>query len=297
MTTANVYEPRNPLDAYPRPPFPAKKQSGSGDTDEMDPRPDHGESSYIGHGRLPGRKALITGADSGIGRAVAIAFAREGADIAIGYHESPDDAEATASLVRAAGREAILLQGDIAQEDDCVDLVERTVAGLGGIDLLVMVAGAQSTIDSIDDLETEDLDRMMKTNVYSLFWLTKAAVAHFSPGAAIITTSSIQAFHPSPELAEYATTKAAIANFTRAMAQQLAGRGIRVNGVAPGPFWTPLQPATAPEGKLEHFGEQVPYGRPGQPAELASTYVYLASQESSYTSGETVLVNGGEPGH
>ena len=289
--------PRDPLAQYPRPPFPPRKQSGSGDTDKMDPEPDHGEHSYIGHGRLEGRKALITGADSGIGRAVAIAFAREGADVAIGFHSSQDDASKTAALVEEAGRKALLLKGDISDEKTCIDLVQQTVDGLGGIDLLVMVAGTQKTVDSIDDFDTATLDTIMKTNVYSLFWLTKAAVAHFEPGAAIITTSSIQAFHPSPELSEYATSKAAILNFTRAMAQQLAERGIRVNGVAPGPFWTPLQPATAPEEKLKHFGEQVPWGRPGQPAELASTYVYLASQESSYTSGETILVNGGEPGH
>lgn len=293
----DLYTPRNPLDLYPRPPFPAQKQSGTGQTGPMDPEPDHGEKTYIGHGRLEGRKALITGADSGIGRAVAIAFAREGADVAVHFHSSEEDARTTVALVEDAGRKAALVQADISDEQACDDLVSRTVAELGGIDLLVMVAGAQRTVDSIDDLDTEELDMIMKTNVYSLFWLTKAAVAQFEPGAAIITTSSIQGFHPSPQLVEYATSKGAIVNFTRAMAQQLASRGIRVNGVAPGPFWTPLQPATAPVEKLEHFGEQVPYGRPGQPAELASTYVYLASQESSYTSGETILVNGGEPGH
>lgn len=293
------YAPRDPLTAYPRPPFPAQKQPLPGMTEAMDPVPDHGERSYVGHGRLAGRKALITGADSGIGRAVAIAFAREGADVGIGYlgAEEEPDARATAALVEDAGRQALLLPGDISDETACVELVESTVAALGGIDLLVMVAGTQVTVDSIDDLDSHALDNIMKTNVYSLFWLTKAAVKHFTPGAAIITTSSIQAFQPSPELAEYATSKAAILNFTRAMAQQLAERGIRVNGVAPGPFWTPLQPATAPLPKLQNFGDQVPYGRPGQPAELASTYVYLASQESSYTSGETILVNGGKAAH
>ncbi|MDJ0333880.1 SDR family oxidoreductase [Salinibacterium sp. G-O1] len=294
---SDIYTPRDPLTAYPRPPFPPQQQSGSGDTEKMDPVPDHGEQSYVGHGRLAGRRALITGADSGIGRAVAIAFAREGADVAIGYHTQEDDAKQTEALVRDAGRNAVLAQADIGDEEQCRALVSAAVEGLGGLDLLVMVAGAQATVDSIDDLETETLDRIMKTNVYSLFWLSKAAMEHFQPGAAIITTSSIQAFHPSPQLVEYATSKGAIANFTRAMAQQLAERGVRVNGVAPGPFWTPLQPATAPTEKLEHFGEQVPYGRPGQPAELASTFVYLASQESSYTSGETIIVNGGEPGH
>ena len=294
---ADIYTPRNPLDAYPRPPFPVQKQPAPGATEPMDPVPDHGEKTYIGHGRLEGRKALITGADSGIGRAVAIAFAREGADVAINYLSEDEDARSTATLVEEAGRKAPLLKGDISDEQVCYDLVEKTVAELGGIDLLVMVAGAQRTVDSIDDLDTEVLDMIMKTNVYSLFWLTKAAVAHFEPGAAIITTSSIQGFRPSPQLIEYATSKGAIVNFTRGMAQQLAERGIRVNGVAPGPFWTPLQPATAPEEKLEHFGDQVPFGRPGQPAELASTFVYLASQESSYTSGETIVVSGGEPLH
>src|ERR1700712_5407678 len=295
----DLYTPADPLHAYPRPPFPAQKQaSGSpGDTAPMDPAPDHGEKSYVGHGRLAGRKALITGADSGIGRAVAIAFAREGADVAIGYLDEEADAQVTADLVTAEGQTALLAPGDISQEKVCKRIVDDAAFALGGLDLLVMVAGDQRTIESIDDLDTGVLDRIMKTNVYSLFWLTKAAMEHFQPGAAISTTSSIQAFHPSPELIEYATSKAGILNFTRAMAQQLAERGVRVNGVAPGPFWTPLQPATAPTGKLEHFGEQVPYGRPGQPAELASTYVYLASQESSFTSGETILVNGGEPGH
>jgi NAD(P)-dependent dehydrogenase (short-subunit alcohol dehydrogenase family) len=293
----DIYAPVNPLLAYPRPPFPAQKQAAPGEAAAMNPVPDHGEKSYRGHGRLAGRRALITGADSGIGRAVAIAFAREGADIAIGYLDEDQDAKTTVALVEEAGRRAVLLPGDISEESTCREIVASAIDSLGALDLLVMVAGAQRTIDSIDDFDTSALDYIMRSNVYSLFWLSKAALEHFEPGAAIITTSSIQAFHPSPQLVEYATSKGAIANFTRAMAQQLAPRGIRVNGVAPGPFWTPLQPATAPTEKLEHFGEQTPYGRPGQPAELASTYVYLASPESSYTSGETIIVNGGEPGH
>jgi NAD(P)-dependent dehydrogenase (short-subunit alcohol dehydrogenase family) len=297
MTIADTYAPRNPLDLYPRPPFPRQTQPGTGETAQMQPRPDHGESTYRGHGRLLGRRALVTGGDSGIGRAVEIAFAREGADVAIGYFELEDDVRATSAFVEDAGRTSALLQCDISDESSCTRMVDEAAEALGGLDILVMVAGAQATIENIDDLDTSVLDRILKTNVYWLFWLTKASMRHFEPGAAIITTSSIQAFHPSPNLAEYATSKAAIANFTRAMSQQLASRGIRVNGVAPGPFWTPLQPATDPAGKVEHFGEQVPYGRPGQPAELASTYVYLASQESSYTSGETIVVNGGEPGH
>jgi NAD(P)-dependent dehydrogenase (short-subunit alcohol dehydrogenase family) len=290
--------PTNPLDAYPRPPFPKQKQSEPGRTFVMDPVPDHGEQSYVGHGRLEGRKALITGGDSGIGKAVAIAFAREGADVAIGYlGEEQTDADHTAELVRDAGRTAVLVPGDIGDEATCQTIVADAASGLGGLDLLVMVAGDMVTVPSIDDFTTEVLDRTVRTNIHSLFWLTKASMAHFEPGAAIITTSSIQGFIPSPQLVEYAVTKAGIANFTRAMAQQLAERGIRVNGVAPGPFWTPLQPSSVPTDKLESFGEQTPYGRPGQPAELASTYVYLASPESSYTSGETILVNGGQPGH
>jgi len=263
----------------------------------MDPDPDHGEASYEGHGRLTGMRALITGADSGIGRAVAIAFAREGADVAIGYLAEDQDARVTAEWVEKAGQRAILVPGDIGDEETCQTLVAQAADQLGGLELLVMIAGAQGTVESIDDFDTGLLDRIMRTNVYSLFWLTKAAMAHLRPGSAIITTSSIQAFHPSPQLTEYATSKGAIANFTRAMAQQLASRGIRVNGVAPGPVWTPLQPATTPAEALKHFGEQTPYGRPGQPAELASTYVYLAAPDSSYTSGETILVNGGGPGH
>lgn len=294
----SIYEPRNPIDAYPQPPFPEQQQPDPGHTFKMDPVPDHGEESYVGHGRLAGRKALITGGDSGIGRAVAIAFAREGADVAIGYLEAEQvDADSTAEIVRAAGQKAILLPGDIGEEAVSRKLVSDAVEGLGGLDLLVMVAGDMETVSGIEDFTTEVLDRTLHTNIHSLFWLTQEAVKHFEPGAAIITTSSIQGFVPSPELTEYAVTKAGIVNFTRAMAQQLAERGIRVNGVAPGPFWTPLQPSSVPVEKLETFGEQTPYKRPGQPAELASTYVYLASQESSYTSGETILVNGGQPGH
>src|SRR6187402_2180517 len=294
----SIYTPTDPVTEYPRPPFPVQEQHAPGHAIRMDPVPDHGEASYVGHGRLLGRRALITGGDSGIGRAVSIAFAREGADVAIGHLlDEQDDAESTAALVRDAGRKAVLLPGDIGDQGTCHELVDRAALHLGGLDLLVMVAGTQSTVESIDDFDNDVLDSILRTNVSSLFWLTQAALRHFVPGAAIITTSSIQAFQPSPELVEYAVSKAAVVNFTRAMAQQLAQRGIRVNGVAPGPFWTPLQPSTDPVDRIEHFGEQVPYGRPGQPAELASTYVYLASQESSFTSGETIVVNGGQPGH
>jgi len=296
--TTDSYTPQNPLDLYPRPPFKAQQQPVPGDGRKMDPQPDHGEESYVGHGRLAGRKAFITGGDSGIGRAVAIAFAREGADVAINYlPEEQGEAEDTAGWIENAGQKAVLLPGDISKEDVNYQLVDDAAAALGGLDLLVMVGGIMPTVDSIDDLDTAVLDHVMKTNVYSLFWLTKAAKKHFSPGAAIITTSSVQAFDASPSLVEYAVSKAGIANFTRGMAGQLAPEGIRVNGVAPGPIWTPLQPSSVPTDKIESFGDQVPFGRPGQPAELASTYVYLASQESSYTSGETIVVSGGKALH
>jgi len=296
--TTDSYTPQNPLDLYPRPPFKAQQQPVPGDGRKMEPQPDHGEESYVGHGRLAGRKAFITGGDSGIGRAVAIAFAREGADVAINYlPEEQGEAEDTAGWIENAGQKAVLLPGDISKEDVNYQLVDDAADALGGLDLLVMVGGIMPTVDSIDDLDTGVLDHVMKTNVYSLFWLTKAARKHFSPGAAIITTSSVQAFDASPSLIEYAVSKAGIANFTRGMAGQLAPEGIRVNGVAPGPIWTPLQPSSVPTDKIESFGDQVPFGRPGQPAELASTYVYLASQESSYTSGETIVVSGGKALH
>lgn len=294
----NMYTPQDPTTQYPRPPFPPQQQSGPGDIHEMDPAPDHGEQSYVGSNRLPGRRALITGADSGIGRAVAIAYAREGADVALSYlPEEQQQAEEVAALVREAGRTAVLLPGDIQSEDVNRELVEKTVAELGGIDILVINAGTMPTVDSIDDFETETLDHVLKANIYPLFWLTKAASPHLTPGSSIITTSSIQGFVPSPSLAEYAVSKAGIANWTRAMAQQLIERGIRVNGVAPGPVWTPLQPAFVPNEKIEQFGAQTPIGRAGQPAELAPAYVFLASQESSYVIGETIAVTGGSPTH
>ncbi len=293
--TSSLIDPR---DRYPRPPFKAQQQPVPGTFQEMDPKPDHGEDSYRGSGRLEGLRALITGADSGIGRAVAIAYAREGADVAINFLPAErSDAEDTAALVEAAGRKAILLPGDIGNEQDCIDAVASTVEQLGGIDLLVMVAGQMPTVDSIEDFDTAVFDDLVRTNVHSLFWLSKAAVPHLAPGSSIITTSSVQGFQPSPSLIEYAVTKAGIVNFTRGLAAQLADRGIRVTGVAPGPFWTPLQPASVPNEKIENFGEQVPLGRPGQPAELASTYVYLASADASYTSGETIVVSGGNTTH
>ncbi|BDZ48945.1 NAD(P)-dependent oxidoreductase [Frondihabitans sucicola] len=296
--TDSMYTPQDPTTQYPGPPFEKQQQSGPGDVHDMKPRPDHGEESYVGFGRLAGRKALVTGADSGIGRAVAIAFAREGADVALAYlPEEETQAKEVEKLVQDAGRTAVLIPGDLQDEAYNTELVEKTVEALGGLDVLALVAGVMPTVDSIDDFETETLDHVLKANIYSLFWTTKAAMKHLKPGASIITTSSIQGFVPSPSLAEYAVSKAGIANWTRAMAQQLAERGIRVNGVAPGPVWTPLQPAFVPPEKIESFGEEAAYGRPGQPAELAPPFVFLASQESSYVSGETIAVTGGTPTH
>ncbi len=294
----SMYDAQDPTTQFPRPPFPPQQQSAPGDIHEMDPAPDHGETSYIGFGRLPGRKALVTGADSGIGRAVAIAYAREGADVALSYlPEEQAQAEEVAALIEKEGRKAVLLPGDLQQEQTNVDVVERAVRELGGLDILVINAGTMPTVDSIDDFETHTLDHVVKANIYPLFWLTKAASAHLKPGAAIITTSSVQGFQPSPSLAEYAVSKAGIANWTRAMSQQLIERGIRVNGVAPGPIWTPLQPAYVPNEKIEEFGSQTPIGRAGQPVELAPAFVFLASQESSYVVGETIAVTGGMPVH
>jgi NAD(P)-dependent dehydrogenase (short-subunit alcohol dehydrogenase family) len=288
----------DPTKLYPAPPFPKQTQPEPGSAARMDPEPDHGERSYVGHGRLAGRKALVTGGDSGIGRAVAIAFAREGADVAISYlPEEQQDAETTARYVRDAGRTAALLPTDISAEQNCMALVADAAKELDGLDTVVMVAGEMYTIDSIDDFTTEALDKTLRTNVYSLFWLTKAALEHLPKGGTIITTSSVQGFNPSPSLVEYAVSKGGVVNFTRAMAAQLADRGIRVNGVAPGPFWTPLQPSSVPTEKLESFGSNLPYGRPGQPAEIASTYVYLAADDGTFTSGETIVVNGGASVH
>ncbi|ROQ37289.1 NAD(P)-dependent dehydrogenase (short-subunit alcohol dehydrogenase family) [Frondihabitans sp. PhB188] len=293
-----IYTPQNPLTQYPGPPFEKQQQTGPGDIHDMKPRPDHGEESYVSGKRLAGRKALVTGADSGIGRAVAIAYAREGADVALAYlPEEQQQADEVAALVEAAGQKAVLIPGDLQDESYNTTMIEKTVQELGGVDILALVAGVMPTVDSIEDFETETLDHVLKANIYTLFWTTKAALPHLKPGASIITTSSIQGFQPSPSLAEYAVSKAGIANWTRAMAGQLAEKGIRVNGVAPGPVWTPLQPAFVPNEKIESFGEEAVFGRPGQPAELAPPFVFLASQESSYISGETIAVTGGTPIH
>jgi len=268
-----------------------------GRTDDMDVRPDHGEETYRGSGRLEGKKAVITGGDSGIGRAVAIAFAREGADVLLTHLDAEkDDADETARWVREAGRTAVTVAADLTEPRSCRDVVERAVRELGRIDVLVSNAAYQMSQDNgIDDITDEQFDRVMKTNVYAMFWLCKAAVPHMQPGSTVITTSSVQAFQPSPHLLDYATSKAAIVNFTKGLGGNLAERGIRANSVAPGPVWTPLIPATMDEKKLDSFGAQSPMGRAAQPAELAPIYVFLASQESSYMTSEVLGVTGGSP--
>jgi NAD(P)-dependent dehydrogenase (short-subunit alcohol dehydrogenase family) len=278
--------------------FPQQQQEPPGLTGEMEPRPDHGEKSYVGHGRLRGLRALITGGDSGIGRATAIAFAREGADVAICYlDEEQPDAEETAALVREAGAKASLLPGDLTDRATCLAVVERAVAELGGLDVLVNNAAFQwARAESLTDISPERLDRVFKTNLYAMFWLTQAVVPHLGKGASIINVSSIQAYEPSTSLLDYASTKAAINNFTVNLAAELGPRGIRVNAVAPGPIWTPLQPATQPAEKLEQFGSDTPLGRAGQPSEVAPALVFLAApEEASYVTGTVLGVTGGKP--
>jgi NAD(P)-dependent dehydrogenase (short-subunit alcohol dehydrogenase family) len=279
----------------PKPPFPDQPQDIPGTTDAMTPRPDHGEESYKGSGRLTGKKAVITGGDSGIGRAVAIAFAREGADVLISYLCEEKDAQDTKALVEAAGRQCILVPGDIADADHCRAIVAQAVEAFGRIDVLVNNAAHQDTFKSIDEISDEEWDYTFAVNIHAMFYLSKAAVPHMGQGASIINTTSVQADSPSQELLAYATTKGAIQNFTGGLAQLLAEKGIRANCVAPGPIWTPLIPATMPAEKVKSFGEQVPMARPGQPRELAPAYVMLASDEASYISGATIAVTGGKP--
>ena len=274
---------------------PAQQQEPPGHQDEMRPTPDCGEERYVGSGKLEGKVAVVTGGDSGIGRAVVIAFAREGADVVISYLSEDDDAEATAELVRAAGRKAVLVRGDVSDPQHCRSIIERAIDELGGVDVLVNNAAFQMNHTDIQDVSDEEWEHTFATNVSAMFYLVKAAVPHMKPGSSIIGSSSVNSDMPSPQLAPYAATKAAIANFCASLAQLLGPKGIRVNSVAPGPIWTPLIPATMPEEKVEQFGQDVPLGRPGQPAELAPAYVLLASEDGSYISGARLAVTGGRP--
>lgn len=297
MSLTNQFDATDPRKAYPAPPFPSQPQDGTGSFMEMKPVPDHGEQSYKGFGRMKGRRALITGGDSGIGRAVAIAYAREGADVAIAcLHADSADAASTLELIRAEGVKGHLFGADLSQEADCLRLIDETVAALGGLDVLVNNAGKQDTQEKIEDISTEQFTKTFAVNVFGTFWLTKAALAHMGPGAAIINCTSVQAYDPSPHLLDYASTKFALRGFTQALAAQVAERGIRVNAVAPGPFWTALQPSGGQtDEKVQTFGQDTAFGRPGQPAEIASAFVFLATSESLYMTGETIGVTGGKP--
>ncbi|HET6390358.1 glucose 1-dehydrogenase [Hyphomicrobium sp.] len=283
------------MSSYPEPPFSTPAQDPPGLTEKMSPVPDHGEKSYRGSGRLAGKRAIITGGDSGIGRAVAIAYAREGADVLISYLSEDGDAQSTAALVKDAGRKAVLVPGDVKDPEHCRRIVERAVSELGGVDILVNNAAHQATFKELEDIPDEEWEMTFKTNIHSMFYLTKAAVPHMKEGGAVINTASINADTPNPTLLAYATTKGAIQNFTAGLAQMLSKKGIRANAVAPGPIWTPLIPSTMPQETVEKFGGNTPMGRPGQPAELATAYVMLADPLSSYVSGATIAVTGGKP--
>ena len=281
--------------ASPKPPFPEQKQDVPGTTNDMDPKPDHGEKSYRGSGRLAGKRAIITGGDSGIGRAIAIAYAREGADLVISYLCEDDDARETADWVEKAGRTCKLVRGDISDAAHCRKIVQDAVEALGGIDILVNNAAHQMTFDELADIPDAEWEKTFATNIHAMFYLAKAAVPHMDKGASIINTASINSDSPKPTLLAYATTKGAIQNFTAGLAQLLAEKRIRVNCVAPGPVWTPLIPATMPADDVASFGKDYPMGRAAQPRELAPPYVMLASDEASYASGATVAVTGGKP--
>jgi len=285
--------PVKPHADYPKPPYPSQKQDMPGKTQKMDPVPDHGEDSYEGAGRLTDKVAIITGGDSGIGRAVAIAFAREGADVIISYLSENDDAKDTAGIVEQAGRKAVLMKGDVRDESYCRSLIDHAVGELGRLDILVNNAAHQASFDAIEDISTSEWRATVDTNLTGMFFLCKSAVAKMKPGATIINTSSINFKDPSPGLLVYAMTKGAIANFTAGLSGLIAEKGIRVNAVAPGPIWTPLIPSTLPREKVENFGADTPLGRAGQPAELAPAFVYLASEESSYVTGAVLPVTGG----
>jgi NAD(P)-dependent dehydrogenase (short-subunit alcohol dehydrogenase family) len=294
-TTELLLPLEDPTTKYPKPPFDSQKQPWPGLAGKMTPRPDHGETSYHGSGRLSGRKALITGGDSGMGRAAAIAYAREGADVAINYYPSEEpDAREVIDLIQKEGRKAIALPGDLRDAAFCRQLVADAVAELGGLDIVVSNAGRQQSHASILEISDEDFDWTMKTNIYAPFWIIKAALPHLKPGSVIIGTTSEQAYDPSPDLYDYAQTKAATMNYVKSLAKQLGSKGIRVNGVAPGPIWTPLQVSGgATQEKVQHFGDKTPLGRPGQPAELAGIYVLLAENNGSYATGQVYGSSGG----
>ncbi|MVN93016.1 SDR family oxidoreductase [Mucilaginibacter aquatilis] len=298
MSESTQRKLENPAGKYPAPPFNRQPQQAPGLASKMEPLPDHGEESYKGSGRLQGRKALITGGDSGIGRATAIAYAREGADVVINYlPEEQSDADEVIALIQAAGRKGVAIPGDITDPEFCKELVSTTVSELGGLDILVNNAGRQQAIDSILDITEEGFDATIKTNIYAPFWITKAALPHLPEGSAIIATSSVQAYDPSENLFDYAQTKAANVAFVKSLAKQLGSKGIRVNGVAPGPVWTPLQVSGGqPQDAIEKFGSVTPLGRPGQPAELASIFVQLADADASYATGQVYGAAGGN-GH
>ena len=296
MATKTVERPgvQDPKQQYPTS-IPPQEQTMPGTEQEMDPKPDHGETTYKGSGRLEGRKALITGADSGIGKAVAIAFAREGADVLISYLKEEEDARETAKWVEDVGRKAVLVPGDISEEEHCKQLIEKAVQELGGIDILVNNAAYQMEYKSLQEIPSEEWDYTFKTNIHAMFYLCKAAEPYLKPGSAVINTTSVNAYTPRPTLVPYTATKAAIQNFTSTLAQLWGEKGIRVNCVAPGPIWTPLIPGSFPADHVKEFGKNTPLGRPGQPAEVAPAFVLLASQEGSYMSGATVQVTGGMP--
>ncbi len=285
----------DPREQYPVPPYEEQQQATPGSEDQLQPGADHGELTYKGSGKLQGRKAIITGGDSGIGRAVAIAFAREGADVVISYLSEEKDARETAKYVEAAGKKAVLIPGDISNEAQCKKIVQVALEELGEIDILVNNAAYQMAHESLQELSSEELDHTFRTNVYAMFWLCKAAEPHLKPGSTVVNTTSVNAYRPSPDLLAYATTKGAIQNFTAGLAQLWADKGIRVNCVAPGPVWTPLIPSTMPVERVKEFGKNTPLKRAGQPAELAAAFVLLASQDSSYMTGSTIQVTGGTP--
>lgn len=288
-------EAQDPKEIHPKPPFPEQEQEPVGREAEMEPRPDYGEESYRGSGKLDGKAAIITGGDSGIGRAVALAFAREGADVLISYLDEHSDAEETVRIVEKEGRRCIAVAGDIGEEAHCQQIVERAVQEFGKIDVLVNNAAYQDVIESIQDVTDGMLVRTYRSNIFAMFFLCKAAFPHMQPGSTVINTTSIQAYQPSPTLLPYSTTKGAILTFTKGLSDEAIKKGIRVNAVAPGPIWTPLIPSSFPAEKVAKFGKDTPMERPGQPAELAPVYVFLASSDSSYITGECIGVTGGKP--